>query len=352
METKLNHNYPFRKNLKSIYLYPITKSGSTVTYNPYFDDLIQSFSQYYNIINANKPTDKGLFDLLKYIGKIDYLYLNWIEEIIDKRLGFLQLTLLYLLIPYLKFKNIKIIYTLHNKVSHYKKKIFFKRFVFKLLLRNSSFILTHAKEGVDFIEKNNSNAGKRALFFPHPIKVRKKIEANNKPYDILIWGKLTPYKGVHKFLDFLKSEDLLPKYSIKIVGKITDPDYADTLFKYSSDRISITNSFIADDELAKYISQSKIVLFIYNNNSVLSSGVLTDSISYHANVIGPCTGAFLDMKEYGIADTFRDYNDLIKVIDAQLEMDESVIKQRGNKINSFIKSHTWDFFASYINNKI
>ncbi|NJO67965.1 MAG: hypothetical protein HC830_00620 [Bacteroidetes bacterium] len=79
--------------------------------------------------------------------------------------------------------------------------------------------------------------------------------------------------------------------------------------------ISIENRFVNNDELKDLISKARCVLFSYNSDSVLSSGALMDTIGMGGFVIGPYKGAFKDLSKSGRVSTYKNYNQLICLLD-------------------------------------
>lgn len=68
------------------------------------------------------------------------------------------------------------------------------------------------------------------------------------------------------------------------------------------------------EELAHYIRKSAFVLAPYCPDSVLSSGILMDSLSFGSKIIGPEVGSFKDYareKRLNVY-TFHDYEDIEK----------------------------------------
>ncbi len=332
---------------KNIYIYPNTSRDANLgLYNPYIDDLIRSFSSYYNFINKDKPSNSGIFDLLKYLNKTDFVFFNWIEKLPENKGGSIQTMFLFLLFPILKLFNIRIIWTMHNKLSHSNEHLFLKKVIFRKMLRKANYIVTHSSEGIIYGESMVPGSGSKIHYFPHPVKDRRKKEQKEFLYDILIWGTISPYKGIDKFLDFLRTNNLEEKYKVLIVGKSTSESYFKSILKYVNQNIQIQNKFIEDNMLRDLIKQSKIILFTYSKSSILSSGVLMDSIGYGANIIGPDVGAFTDLAKDRILNTFNDFDQLIPIIDKQLNDDD--FDKNNEKFNNFLSNNTWDKYAESV----
>jgi beta-1,4-mannosyltransferase len=196
------------------YIYPNTSRNGGLT-NPYIFNFIDSLEGKINFVNRNKPSESGIFDLLKYINKIHFLFLNWPEDIPDKKAGFIQTLLLLACINYLKFRKVKIVYTLHNKESHNKAKSILKKYLRKFIIRKADLILTHAREGIEIVRKISNNPNQKIAFINHPVLSKIDIKPDvEKKYDVLIWGTVEPYKGIDKFISFVNEHQL---YDIKIL---------------------------------------------------------------------------------------------------------------------------------------
>jgi len=341
-----NHLRMNNKLLRA-YIYPNTKIRiNKELYNPYIDDVIQSFGKYFNFINSNDKTENGILNMFKYFFRTDIIFLNWIENLPDKRLGTLQTLCFIFILQAYKISGKKIIWTVHNKESHNRNGKFLKNLLFRFLLNNSDKIITHASEGVSYIDEMKPGLSRRILFFPHPVKNRLNMKENlHKPIDILIWGTIAEHKALDKFLAYLVQNKLGHKYTIVIIGKIYSPEYESTILNFCNEKIKIENRFATMDELSALINQSRMVLFTYESKFVLSSGALMDTISFGGKVIGPRTGAFEDLEKEGIVQTFATYDELIRLIDARIKNPTD----QGDNFTDFIAKYSWANFAASFN---
>jgi beta-1,4-mannosyltransferase len=331
--------------MKSAYIYPISARVSKISNNSYINDLINSFADKIHFINANHPSYYGIFDLITYCRKIDIIFLNWVEDLPDKKGGLLQSIFLITLLSFLRIRKVKIFYTIHNKESHVSKNLYFKKLLRRILYKFSDYILTHSSAGLEILP--NIEVQKKARYIPHPFAVNsppKIMAENKKEYDALIWGAIKPYKGIDKFLHYMETDSILNKYHILIAGKIDPKGYEDQILRYKSQNKIIINEFIDNDTLNMYIRSSRIVLFTYNENSILSSGALVYSLSQLALVVGPNTGAFRDLKNLGLIEVFDNY---YEIADKMI-----LIFQNGSdyrrKIAAFISNNTWEKFSKVL----
>ncbi|NOX48188.1 MAG: hypothetical protein GXO89_14545, partial [Chlorobi bacterium] len=136
---------------KKIYIFPTSSRDENLgLYNPYIDDLIWSLGRYYDFVNKDKPSSSGIFDLLKYLGKTDYVFFNWIEKLPENKGGSIQTLFLFSLFPILKLLNIKVIWLMHNKLAHTKEHLFLKKAIFRKMLRKACCVITHSSEGISY----------------------------------------------------------------------------------------------------------------------------------------------------------------------------------------------------------
>lgn len=333
------------------FVYPVTSRNNSGVYNPYLDNFISSTENFVWYLNKDLPSNKGILNIFKYITKIDCLFLNWIEDLPDKKGGIVQSIIFLGLLRVIKLFKVKLIWTLHNKVSHSSNKLYFKKKIFSAMLKRSDLILTHSIEGISFAESLCPGISSRIFYFPHPIVPVSSLptEVPEKKYDILIWGSLAPYKAIDNFLEFLSKNDLADRFRILIAGKAVSLEFLGTIMKYESENIIIRDQFIENAELAVLMHQSKAVLFTYAGDSVLSSGALIDSISLGAAVIGPNVGAFAELGELGIISTYNTMEDLKILLDQVDQSDPQVIRA---KTKEFIDSHTWSEFSKVFEKRL
>jgi len=324
------------------YLYPLTSRSSGGS-NPYLKDFITSLSEKIDFINLGKPSSIGIIDIFRYLGTIDIIFLNWIEDLPEKKAGIIQSLVFILLIHIISYTNIKIFYILHNKESHYPRHRFLKKLIKDVVISKSDFVLFHASEGVEILKKYKFNG--KYKYIPHPFNINYTSNIpKTKEYDILIWGAIREYKGIDKFLNYLEKEHLIEKYSILIAGDVYPKEYLTSIKKHESKNIKIEAHFIEDSHLDKIIMQSRIVLFTYNDKSVLSSGALIYSLSRRASVIGPNTGSFCDLYNEGLIEVFNNYDELIEKINFKLYTQY----YESDSLNKYIIDNSWQKFGKEI----
>jgi beta-1,4-mannosyltransferase len=328
-----------RALIHNAYIYPNSSRDGGMT-NPYIRNFINSLEGSICFVNREHPSNSGIFDLIKYLHQIDMLFLNWPEEILEKKGGIIQSFFFMLAILYLKIRKVKIFYVFHNKESHVKNRIRLKNFLRNFTAKKSDYILTHAKEGSEIIQKLAYPRHPAILFLHHPVlPAIAGLNSKEKTHDILIWGMITPYKGIDHFLEYIRHEKL-DHLKILCAGKIAGKEYRDKILSFQSDQIEIRDKFLSADELEVSISRSRAVLFTYLEYSILSSGALMDTLRYAPLIIGPDFGAFKDLHDEGLILTYKDLPHLKILLENHLEDHPDA-----EKINHFISVNSWKGFG-------
>lgn len=339
--------------MKKVYLYPLTARTENAVINPYMGNLRDALNENFEVVNAEKPSSIGIFDILKYLRKLDLVYFNWSEELPSLHKGRLQAMFLIILLPYLKLSRIKIVWTLHNKESHFDQHRRLKQRLYANMLKKSDLIITHASEGLNLIPE-----GINAEFIHHPVNnpVARVDPDRESQFDIIIWGTIAPYKGIIAFLEFLELNGTLQNYRILLAGKVTSLSLAKLLKEFESKytKLVLMDEYVEKNALIQLIQNSKITLFTYHSDSILSSGALMDSLSYGASIVGPAVGAFSDLQEIELIETYSDFQSLTKLIDRLLATSK-INPARLTAISKFIDANSWEAFSksilTLINNK-
>jgi len=331
-----------------LFLYPMNRTDSTINKNPYQELFIENIENNdITVINKNKSLKLGVISLLTHLIKTDVYYFNFIENIPERKFGVVQSLLFFPIFLILKLFNKKIVWMLHNKISHSKKYLPFKVLITYMMINYSDLVFTMSKDGISF-GKTLLRRDRDLLFLHHPIennldRSNKLIEQN---IDILIWGAVSPYKGVYEFLKFVKRNKLDETYKICLAGKVTKNSLLESIRKLNIKNISIIDSFISDDELELLHDRSKYILFTYAGYSTLSSAALMYSLSQGSRIIGPNVGSFRDLRKKSLIYTYEDFEEIEKIV-ASSKFDLSK-----DKIRDFIILNSWNRFTLTISDEI
>ena len=280
----------------TVYVYPNISRELMGSNNPYIDHLKEALNA--NGLRVDLSAAPSAFpDFLKKAWHSDMVLLNWIEDLPLRRFGILQAAVVLAWLPLLKMRGVKIIWIRHNKISHAGKWSAVSTLIRKTVSRYADKIIVHSRDTGDIKDKDPQ----KLLFLPHPSHiapddVQLPDDKETPAIDLLIWGSLLPYKGILEFLQFVEKDPRLQRLQIHIVGKCKE-DYWNELTKHAGDNIRLENTYVKDEELSQLFKKTRFILFTYNQRSVLSSGILMDSLVACKKIIAPDCGAFRDMAE-------------------------------------------------------
>lgn len=323
---------------RGIFIYPQTKESLKKENNNYVSQLIKHFGQEFKIVNG--ISEIGLVDALLKLKKTDVYYFNWIENLPTKRFGFFQLILLIFILILCKILNKKIIWFVHNNISHDKKYYQVKKFIVRIMSEFADLILAHSNEIKLKLPKD------KLQVFHHPIENYQPLNTNEPfSYDMLIWGAVMPYKGIAEFVEYASKNLDIKHYKILIAGKFDSEDYHNRVLQAKSDNITVINRFITDEELINLFSQSRYILFTYVSSSVLSSAALCKSLSFGKEIIAPNVGSFKELGEQDLIYTFSTFAELETLL---LELKENRKKRiKTTSLHKYIQDTSWDSFSQF-----
>lgn len=275
--------------------------------NEYIDNMIASICLAYpdaNVVPMPRTRD------FKAFKNIDYLWLNWFENLPLGRKSFIkQLLIKVIIIIYCKIYHIKIITVAHNREPHESLYPRLVRWFFNTLLKISYRIVILSDESKTIIE---SNVGSRYLSkvvkIPHPVYIcspkQFQKEKDKDSFSVLFFGLLRPYKNIERIIEIAKR---FPSIQFTIAGK----PYLEAYGRYLRDitkgisNIKIILKFLNEEDLDMLMETHSVLLLPYNIKSSLNSGVVMYALSKGINVIVPEIGTIKDLKDSDL--TFK-YN--------------------------------------------
>lgn len=330
----------------NVYVYPWSTKATPGRRNPYVRNFIASLAPHCNVVNRERPTPYGLFGVLPWLRHLDVLILHWAGSIPDKRGATAQTAFLRALLLAKYAFGFRVVCVLHDRVAHANSRWRWKRRIVRTVLKHADLVITHAQDGVTFARETCPAVGEKVRCLPHPLDPLQPFVSGSEPfesrrYDLFVWGTIVPYKGLTDFVQFLNRHGLERRYRVLVAGQFSDGAEYDALLR-DAPYMTVENRFVPDDELRAFMAESKIILFPYRPESVLSSAALMQSLLSDAIVIGPDAGAFRDCAELGLSSTFGELSELTKVIDRTLRSDRSLMVRRRK---AFAAQHTWEQFG-------
>lgn len=337
--------------LMNICFFPIE-----VETNDYIDNMI-------DIIRDSGIVIYSLSDLKKNVRlfkKIDIFHFNWYENLDSKSYykAIHSIIKKMIIILVLRFFNKKIIWTMHNKISHESINDKLSMVMLKFMAKKSDKIVIHSRESVNILSEIFHN--KKIIdktFYIHHVNYISNLKIDNKlvKEDLKIYndelvfvfcGAIRKYKNIEMLINVFNNLNL-KKCKLIIAGKPHTDEYRKELNELINGNKNIVTvfKFLSDDELFSLINLSDVLVLPYNKRSSLNSGSIILGFSCKKTVIAPMIGTLLDMKNedfyYGYDynkdeehyEKFKQcimkvYNDYIK--------NKNILKQKGEQAYSYV----------------
>lgn len=226
----------------------------------------------------------------------DYVWLNWFENLPhDKKIcSFIKKIAHFVL---LKTFRIKIIVTLHNRTPHDSDGLIWDRLMFNMTLRVADKILILSSDSKKILkDKFGENILRRVVLVPHPTyDCQPKNRSEGKPFSVLFFGHLRPYKNIEMILELAKMH---PDIKFTIAGRALDKAYENYLKDTAKliQNVTLISHFLTSEEIDNLIEDNSILLLPYNITSSLNSGIVIHAICKKINMIVPQIGTVNQLK--------------------------------------------------------
>ena len=322
-----------------VYYYPPASKGGYA--NPYSINYKDALGRYFEVLDKNnKPSIALGLSFFFNAFRADIYIINWLESVVYLSLGRLQYVFARLGLWIIKLRKKKIVWMFHNIHPHQGENVLSRK-IQATLYDSADLVISHSREAAAFA-KNKAKG--QVLYVCHPVKsLHIKAVATTKDPEVLIWGAISPNKGLEEFLREVRKRN--SNLSIYIVGKCNDPILVKSIQKLCGKNVLFENRRASFEELAGLIQHAKYVLFPYTGDCVSSSGALIDTIALGGYPIGPNKGAFKDLAKEGVCTVYRDYDELFSIFDKPVGTHKV-------RIEKFIGRNSWDAFSDLLYKKI
>ena len=328
---------------KRVFLYPITKEIIREESNSYIRHLNEQLGAEFEVVNY--ITKYGLLDAVAKFHKTNIYYFNWIEEVSTKKYGLLQFLILPFLLVGSKLTGKKIVWFIHNNVSHYKDHLLIKKIIIRLMTIFADVIFAHSSGLKLKVPK------KKLHIFHHPIEpYRPLLPPADFTYDLLIWGSVSSYKGIYEFVSHVSQSPVLRNYKILVAGAFSSEAYYESVMQIKTDNVTVLKKLLSTEELIDCISMSKYILFTYVSKSILASAALCKTLSFGKEVIGPDIGAFKELGAAKLLYTYRSFKELDQLLTSLGENNGSEINQ--TDLQAYINKTSWEAFSEFLSLRI
>lgn len=342
---------------------------SYAKYNKYINNFVDTLKNNgVNIINGKFENEKTfLLNSIKeiFMGKTKIIHLNWPLNLISinsymKSIRNFSVYLLWFII--IKLLGAKIVWTLHNKISHSQKNQLLTKLFRKIMFIFSDKIVIHNKtESFNFVETINSKYKSKLVYIPHgnyidnytntKKNLKKSYNIKKNDFVFLSLGLIREYKNIDVLIKAFNSLELNERIKLLIVGKAENEFVEKKLKKLSKNNSNIIFDFkfILDEDIVKYLNTADCVITPYDINSSLNSGIIYLALSYEKPIISSLMGTvkdFLDKKYifyYDYSDSKEHINKLANKINQVSKIEKKHLRELGKMAKCDMqKSYGWE----------
>ena len=273
--------------------------------NPYLRSLVESLEQ-----RGMRVDDFSFTQALKQ--RYDVLHIHWPDLHLHARSSLRTLikhARLALLFAFLRWRNTRIVWTLHNLTPH-ERHLPLGEFLFPLWFpRLCTHIIALTGNGLAAaLAQYPPLRNKTAAVIPHGhyrdaygsalsrSKCREQLGLKDQ-FTFLFFGNIRPYKNVPLLIEAFRQ---LPHRDVQLViagqpGHMIEPDELRKLAA-SDPRIRLSLEFVPDDQVPLYVGACDIVVLPFR--SVLNSGSVFLALSFNRAVLAPNLGALPEIQTH------------------------------------------------------
>lgn len=248
--------------------------------------------------------------IIKNKFKFEFIHLHWLHGIYfaqPKVLRWASIVVMILKIILAKFAGYKILWTVHNIVSHDSINSKQEITINKVIARVVNKVIVHCEYARGIIVDNWGIVANKIMVIPHgsyigyyPNKcshsdAKKRLKICEDEFIFLFFGMLRGYKGVKELLDsFEKVRRIKKNVHLVIAGKPQNEFIRREIEQISSDKnISLHLQHISDNDIQFFFNASDVVVLPYLN--ILTSGAAILALSFGKPVIAPAKGCLPEL---------------------------------------------------------
>lgn len=241
---------------------------------------------------------------------VRFLHFHWLFGIYDpgnsgldlrKTRGFL------FKITVAKLLGYKILWTVHNLISHEPSHLKLEILVRKAVARLADHVIVHCNYARDLIHKEwGIGPGKITViphgsyigYYPNDIsrnEARQRLGLSEDDFIFLFFGMIRNYKGMKQLLEsFGEVNSINPKTRLVMAGKpFNDTIRSELEAMARSKRISTFLGYIPDEEVQLFFNAADVVVLPYQN--ILTSGAAILALSFGKPLIVPNKGCIPEL---------------------------------------------------------
>ncbi|MEX2593380.1 MAG: glycosyltransferase family 4 protein [Anditalea sp.] len=321
--------------------------------NKYIEIMVRPLSEHGYQIHALDD----IFSSLRHFRSIKLVHLNWFENVEDSSL-FRALKSFFrkmFVLSIIRLSKKKLIWTMHNRVSHEKGLSFFSRTITHFLILWSDKIIIHSEISRSLLIKQHNQAADKIFYLPHPdfidsygkMPVKNQEKALKAPLALLFIGAVKPYKNLELLIRAVSS--FKEEVTLTIAGNPNSTIYQQKISQMAvqAGNINPMLSFIPDNKIPQLMMKSDLLILPYDLSSSLNSGTVLLGFSYKKTVICPEIGTIADlgkMKDNVLHYQYDSEKEHLSMLSQKIRealqmkmMDPTIFISLGNKMHDHVR---------------
>lgn len=293
---------------------------------------------------------------------------NWIENCMEQnteteikaKLKYLRMVIFF---ASLKILRKKIVWTLHNKISHDSVHIEYKNKLMRNLAKRADAVVVHCSESIPVLRNLNPKISlKKVHLINHPNYIsnyqtkehkdyREKLGISKDDVVFMFIGQIKRYKNIEVLIEAFSSLNLQDA-KLLIAGRGAG-DYLEEIKKLiaENENIVLYPEFIEDDEMKGFYGASDIVVLPYDIEGSLNSGSVYMSFSLHRTVICSEIGTMKQLKDktFSYSYSYESKDEHVKNLAACMQkaysdnqINVNALREKGEQAFAYVSSEHSD----------
>ncbi len=331
--------------------------------NPYLHQLANGLEKAGHTVIPSRPVQP--LPLVRFVlnhGKPDVFHFHWLDPFIirERTLTTIMVSILFVLeILLMKRLGIRIVWTVHNLLSHERIHPRIERTMHQVLLGMFDEIIHLSHASIPLMHgmyRVSARTGANFHVVPHGHYIhwyknsitrtaaRTLLEIDQGAKVLLCFGVIRPYKGIDLLLDAVQD---MPEQDLHVLiaGRTKHKGLEDRLHRYcrKDPRVEVFLHFIPDYDVQIFMNAADIVVLPYSD--ILNSGAAILAMSFGKPVIAPDTGSIPELIDGHGGVLFEPNNkeSLSQAIRQSLSLD---LEAMGRNNLEKISRLDWDTIAS------
>lgn len=302
--------------------------------------------------------------LFKQHPEASVLHIHWLSPLMhilswtaNSRKAKLRCILIALDCLWLRLRNKKIVWTIHNKFAHENFDRDVELFLRRLLCLSVSSIIVHSQTALSILTelyqlpRLNKRAnvifhGNYAGVYPAPDTCKQTLLAelalSEDSIVVLCFGMVRPYKGLEHMAQSIIDNHIPENIHFVIAGKADDQAYANQLSSLckQSSQLHLKLGFLTDQALSNWLAATDIVAVPFTDT--LTSGSVILSMTQGKALLLPEVSRVFDCVDDNGAIFYKDSEDMIKKL---RKLTRNKVDEMGRNNQNTAENMNWQTVA-------